>query len=296
MWRHGAFLLCFSLLMACHSAEPSKKIDWQGHRGARGVYPENSLPAFDYALRSGVTTLEMDVVITADNQVVVSHEPYINPSICRGASGDTLKVGSEEDLNIFRMDYEEVRSFDCGSVGNVKFPEQKKMLTAKPLLREVFDLATRFHDSAGGEKPYFNIEIKSRPEWDGRYHPEPGRFAELLMAEVDQAGLNTQVTIQSFDPRPLRYLHQQGRGIRLAILVEEATSAESILDSLGFIPEIYSPYYQLVDPQLISFCHDKEMLVIPWTVNDVALARKLIEWGADGIITDFPQMRDAVDL
>jgi len=228
-------------MTACKSDESVRNIDWQGHRGARGVYPENSLPAFRHALDVGMNTLEMDVVITADSQVVVSHEPFMSSVICVAPDGDPIPESAEKSFNIFRMTFNEVAMFDCGSRQHPRFPDQKKMKISKPLLSEVFQMARKFADSTGLPMPEFNIEIKSRPEWDGRYHPVPKTYVDLVLREVQKAGVMEKVTIQSFDYRPLQILDEQQAAVKLAFLNEGPESISTHSAKLTFVPDIYSP-------------------------------------------------------
>ena len=122
-------------------AQPA--LDIQGHRGARGLMPENTVPSFIHALTLGVTTLELDVVVSRDSQVVVSHEPFLSSTICLSPDGKAIPVEEEKRYNLYQMDYDDIRRADCGSKGNPRFPEQRKMAVAKPLLTEVIDSVER---------------------------------------------------------------------------------------------------------------------------------------------------------
>ena len=168
------------------SAQYIPKFDVQGHRGARGLRPENTIPAFLLALDSGVTTLELDVVITKDKQVVVSHEPWMSPSMCLDPSGKTIAAKDEKKFNIYQMTYAEVKEFDCGSKGNEKFPEQQKMNTVKPLLSDVIiavDVHTKNYTQYEVD---YNIEIKSSPEGDGKFHPSIDEYSDIVYKLLDQ--------------------------------------------------------------------------------------------------------------
>jgi glycerophosphoryl diester phosphodiesterase len=264
------------------------KFDVQGHRGARGLRPENTIPAFLVALDSGVTTLELDVVITKDKQVVVSHEPWMSPSICLDPSGNTIPEKSEKKYNIYQMTYAEVKQFDCGSKGNEKFPEQLKMKITKPLLSDVIiavDVHTKNYTQYEVD---YNIEIKSSPEGDGKFHPSVQEYSDLVYKLVDQYLPLERVVIQSFDPRVLRYWRETYPAIRLALLVENLKSVEANLNELGFNPSIYSPYYKLLSKEKVEYLHHKKIRVIPWTVNEVSEMLSIKGMGADGFITDYP--------
>lgn len=162
------------------------KFDIQGHRGARGLMPENSIPAFLLALDLGVTTLEIDVAITKDKEVVVSHEPWMSAAICLDSSGNAYSEKQEKKLNIYQMTYSEIMSFDCGSKGNEDFPQQEKMKVSKPLLRDVFiDVENHIKSNASYEVDY-NIEIKSSPDGDKKFHPSVEEYSELIYKLADE--------------------------------------------------------------------------------------------------------------
>jgi glycerophosphoryl diester phosphodiesterase len=258
--------------------------DWQGHRGARGILPENSVPAFLKALEyPEVTTLELDLAVSKDNQLIVSHEPWFNPAICHLPNGDSIPRRDEGKYLIYQMTAAEIRGFDCGSWGNPRFPEQQKMKAYKPTLREVVEAAR-----AKKTDIRWNIEIKSNPAWDGQRHPPVEEFARLVIAELKALGIEKNAVVQSFDVRALQAMHRQAPEIPLAFLIENLKGFDFNLEKLGFTPAIYSPYYQLVSKKLVRKCHAKNMKLIPWTVNDVPAMHGLIHLGVDGIITDYP--------
>lgn len=279
----GIFVMC--ALQPLFAQPP---IDVQGHRGARGLMPENTIPAMLEAIRLGVTTLELDVVISADNRVVVSHEPWMNAEICLDSTGEELTSSKAKQLNIYQLSYNEIMAFDCGSKGNSRFPEQQKIPVYKPLLADLFEAVERYLKEHKRSPIQYNIEIKSSPAGDDKSHPAPEAFAELVIQEVSKAGLQTRTTIQSFDPRPLRYLNNKNYPVKLALLVETQTNYEAAIRDLGFIPTIYSPYYRLVNKKLMAYAAQTGMLVIPWTVNDTDDMERMLELGVQGIITDYP--------
>ncbi len=277
------------LMCACNLSEP-KEFDWQGHRGARGNYPENTSPAFFYALDQGMHTLEMDVVISADSQVVVSHEPFFNPEIC-----DTGLLQSDSlENNIYSLSYSIISQIDCGLKGNPHFEGQQKMAIAKPLLIDVIQASDEYARQLGRTLPAYNIEIKSRPQWDGKFHPNVEAYADLVMSIITETGIDFRVSIQSFDERPLQYLHHRYPNLSLTLLVEDEMPASDHIRVLGFKPDVYSCQYHLVDETLVQFCHDNDMKIIPWTVNDEAEIRRLGKLGVDGVITDYPALKEKI--
>ncbi|MBC7774567.1 MAG: glycerophosphodiester phosphodiesterase [Phycisphaerae bacterium] len=275
--------------LACKSFEtrpvkPPKGFDWQGHRGCRGLMPENALPAFLKALEfSEVVTLELDLAVSKDGTLIVSHEPWFSPNICVYPDGDTIKAKDSEKFLIYNMSLTAIQSFDCGSRTNSRFPEQQKIKTYKPTLKEVVKAVLPLRPNIR-----WNIEIKSQPEWDGIRHPAVEVFVQLVVAEIRALGLEKSVTVQSFDVRALKELHRYAPDLQLAFLIENINGFESNMARLDFVPAIYSPYYLLVNKALVKQCHAKNVKLVPWTVNDVKSMRRLIRLGVDGIITDYP--------
>jgi glycerophosphoryl diester phosphodiesterase len=266
--------------------------DTQGHRGCRGLMPENTIPAMLHALDLNVTTLELDVVITKDKQVVVSHEPFFNHDISTKPDGSFVTEAEEKSLNIFQMTYDEVKKFDVGLKPHPRFSQQKKVAAVKPLLKDLFDSVVVYLQSHNRPQPYFNIETKCLPIGDNIYHPKPAEFVELLMAVVKETNLEERVIIQSFDFRTLQYLHQQYPQMKTAMLIEhdDKRGIEKQIEALGFVPTIYSPHSSLVNAELISFCHSQKIKIIPWTVNIKEEIEHLKKLGVDGIISDYPNL------
>ena len=287
--RYLSTLLLLLTTVSILSAQPPvPRFDVQGHRGARGIRPENTIEAFLAALDTGVTTLEMDVVITRDKQVVVSHDPWMSADICSDTTGKPISEKAEKRYNIYRMTYEQVSQFDCGSRGNARFPEQEKMRTTKPLLSDVIVAVENHIKNFSRYETDYNIEIKSEKELDGKYQPTPQEFSELVYTLIDQYLPLDRVVIQSFDFRVLKYWHEKYPEVRLSALVNNLKTIDENLRDLGFTPAIYSPEYKLLSREEIKHCHDLKMRVIPWTVNDVQEMLELKNWNVDGFITDYP--------
>lgn len=271
-----------------HSQKKLPAFDVQGHRGARGLLPENSIPAFMMALDSGVTTLEMDLAVTKDGKLVVSHEPWMSSDICLKPGGEPITAKEEKTFNIFEMTYDEVAQFDCGTIGNKRFPEQVKIATSKPLLSDVIVAVENHIKSYTRFEVDYNIELKSGKDGDNKYHPGPAEFSDLVYNLLDEYLPLERIVIQSFDFRVLKYWHEKYPDIRLAALVEDKKSVESHLNELGFNPTIYSPYYRNINRSKVDLLHQKNILVIPWTVNEISEMLALKGMGVDGFITDYP--------
>jgi len=268
------------------------EFDKQGHRGCRGLMPENTVPAMLEAIGLSVTTLEMDVVISKDKKVVVSHDTWMSAEITTKPNGEYVTAAEEKSLNIYQMNYEEIKKYDVGMKPHPRFKQQKKIKAYKPLLADLLDSVAKDMMTRRRPFPYFNIETKCLPAGDNIYHPKPEEFVELLMAIIKEKGIEDRVIIQSFDFRTLQYLHIKYPLIKTATLVEatDKRNIETLIKDLGFTPTIYSPAYQLVSTNVISNCHAKGIKIIPWTVNDKAKIDELKKMGVDGIITDYPNL------
>jgi len=264
------------------------RFDVQGHRGARGLKPENTVEAFITALDLGVTTIEMDLAVTKDKQLVVSHEPWMSAEICTDPSGNGFTTKEEKKYNLYQMTYTEVKQFDCGIKGNEKFPEQIKMTAVKPLLRDVIVSVEDHIRSISRYEVDYNIEIKSDEDGDNKFHPSPEEFSDLVYDFLDQYLPWDRIVIQSFDFRVLKYWHEKHPEVRLAALVENLKSIDHNLEALGFNPAIYSPYYKLLSREKVEQLHHKKIRVIPWTVNEIKDMLSLKGMGVDGFITDYP--------
>ena len=280
----------FLFIMLLSFASQNREIDWQGHRGCRGLMPENSLPAFEKALELGVTTLELDVVISKDKAVIVSHDPWISPVFCLSPEGKELEGAIEALPKIYDLSYEEIKTYDCGSSGNPGFPEQQKIKVYKPKLEEVFKLAEKYCKDNRRNEIYYNIEIKSNPEWDGILQPDYWDFCDIVYNTIDAYVPWNRVNIQSFDHRILQYFHKMYPDVRLAVLEESNQDVEQVIEELGFIPEIYSPHYKLLKPKKVKWLKENGMKVVVWTVNTSNEIEEMIKMGVNGIITDYPNL------
>ena len=264
------------------------RFDVQGHRGCRGLKPENSIPAFLAALDSGVTTLELDVVVTKDKQLLVSHEPFMSQKICLDPSGNEISGKDSVKYNIYNMTSQEVSQWDCGSKINVKFPQQEKIKVSKPLLRDVILAVENHIKNYTRYEVDYNIEIKSLPMRDGIWCPKPDEYSDMVYRLLDQYLPLDRIVIQSFDFRVLKYWHSKYPEVRLSALVENHKSPDWNLKALGFNPSIYSPKHTLLSNEDVDRCHKLKIRVIPWDVNEEKDMVGLKGMGVDGFITDYP--------
>lgn len=276
-------LIIFTLLVL--SSFSVSALDWQGHRGARGLVPENTTEAMLEALKYPITTLELDVVIAKDNVVMVSHEPWMSSEICLDPKGNSVK---EKAVNLYQLTSDEISKYDCGSKKHARFPQQKKMKTSKPRLEKLLSETEKVILQKNLQINY-NIEIKStlEDERDG-FQPDVAKFTDLVIATIIRKVDPSRVTIQSFDWRVLKYLQKAYPTWKTVALIEESFNPEKVLKDLGFTPTVFSPYFKELTVEKIKFFQNKGVLVIPWTVNEISDMEKMLKMGVDGIITDYP--------
>jgi glycerophosphoryl diester phosphodiesterase len=287
--------LLLALVLACLSPY-AQTFDQQGSRGARGLMPENTIAGMLRALDLGITTLGMNVVISKDQQVVLSHEPYFNHEISLTPSGKSIPLKDERTYNMYQMDYTDIKKFDVGSKVHTRFPGQQKFKAYKPLLSEVIDSVEAYVKLHKLAKPNYGIEIKTVRKGDLEFHPEPAAFAQLVMDVVEKKKMGKRTIIQAFDIRSLQYVHEKYPKMRTALMIDEKEDFDNNIKDLGFSPTVYSPYSVLVGKGLVDRCHAAGIKIIPWTVNSPKEMQYMIGLGVDGIITDYPNLFSRVDL
>jgi glycerophosphoryl diester phosphodiesterase len=281
-------LLVIPFCCILFNANAQQKLDTQGHRGGRGIMPENSIPAMINAVKLGVRTLELDCVISKDNKVVVSHDTYMSADFMTKPDGSPISKAEEKNLLIYTMPYDSVKRYDGGTKPHAQFPAQKKMKTYKPLLAELIDSVEHYIKINHLKPVYYNLEIKSAPAHDGIEHPKPEAFVKLVMDVLNKKKITQRVTIQSFDTRPLVELHQKYPKQTLSYLIANKDSFASNITKLGFTPQVISPYYTQIDSNFVNEAHQAKVQVLPWTVNDEEGMKKMADLKVDGIISDYP--------
>jgi glycerophosphoryl diester phosphodiesterase len=248
----------------------TRRILVHGHRGARGRRPENTIPAFRYAIEQGVDVLELDVAVTKDGVPVISHDPLINATICSGP-----KLG----IPIHTLTRQELDAYDCGAKKNPGFPDQVPVPgTRIPNLDEVFSLSK-------GNAVQFNVETKifaDKPELT----PDPETFTKMILDLVKKHGLESRVILQSFDPRTLRVMKRLDPSIRRAALWETKRDWKEVAKE--FDATLFSPEEHLVTKEHVTEAHAMGMEVVPWTSDKPEDWAKLVDAGVDAIITDDP--------
>lgn len=240
------------------------------------------------AVEKRVPVLELDVVVSKDQKVVVSHEPFMSSIFTLTPNGDSIPREKEASFNLYQMNYDSIRKFDVGSKGNLLFPEQQKVKTYKPLLSEVIDSVESFIASEGLKPVKYNIELKSVEAEYGINQPYPEEFIELVMKVVKEKKISKKVIIQSFDPAILNLMNKKHPEIPLAFLVSKE-GIQRNLSLLDFTPNIYSPHYLLVNKKFVDSIKGLNVALIPWTVNEPGDIQRMIELEVDGIISDYPE-------
>ena len=292
-------LLLFFVVLMVLGCRPERDplpegFDIQGHRGAMGLKPENTLPGFYKAVDLDVTTIEFDLAVSKEHKLVISHEPWFRANICLQPDGSPIPPNRERSFRLYDMPYETIEQFDCGSLQHPSHPDQQTIFAVKPLMTEAIEAVDEYVRSRGLPPVGYNIEIKSDPAWDNSLTPEPAVFARLLHEELlaleDRLDtpLLDRVSVQSFDPRPLHALRAIAPTLPIAILTYTEGSVDDHLRFFDLEPEIYSPNYGLVTSEHVHRAHELGMRIIPWTVNQKEDMQRLVELGIDGLITDYP--------
>jgi glycerophosphoryl diester phosphodiesterase len=261
-----------------------------GHRGCRGLRPENTLPAFLHAVFLGADVIELDVVISQDNQVVVSHEPWLSAKIGRDVLGQLIDPMQEQHYNLYQLPYAAIQHCSVGEWSHPDFPEQELVPSYRPLLRSVLQQVAAACQQLG-RTVGFSVEIKSSPEGDGIFHPQPAQFVALVVAELQAAGAISHTTLLSFDPRVLQATRQACPDLALCLLVEdELPPVAALFNHLGFEPDVLGPDFHLLSAQTVQAIRQTypRLRLAPWTVNTIAELKLVLSWQTDSITTDYP--------
>ena len=308
----------WGLALALLASANAPAFDLQAHRGGRGLLPENTLASFENAIRMGVTTLELDIAITAEGIPVISHDPALNPAYTRDASGQWIKA--HEPL-IRNMTLEQVQSFDVGRLNPAhayarEFPDQQPRDGQRiPTLAALFKLVKEL----GARDIHFDMETKINPHYPANTLA-PQAFVERMLAVIREAGMTERVMVQSFDWRTLELLHRMEPRLRTMYLTMNSPSYSTVKDGAwtaghllkdhgDSVPRlvkasagsasgvIWAPNFNDLTPELLGEARALGLQVIPWTVNDKPQMLRLIEWKVDGIITDYPdRLREVMAL
>ncbi|GAB3635178.1 glycerophosphodiester phosphodiesterase family protein [Hymenobacter arcticus] len=268
----------------------SSRPEVHGHRGCRGLLPENTLPAFLHALALGVDVLELDVVISQDQQVVISHEPWLSARLGSGPDGEPIDPQHEREYNLYHLPYATIRGCVVGEQPHPGFPTQQRLTTYRPLLREVLQATEAARQRLGRPQVGYSVELKSTPSGDDVFHPQPTPFVKLVLAELAAVAVLPRTTLLSFDARILQAARQLSPSLALCLLSEDPTPAEMLFQQLGFVPETFGPDFQLLSQRRVMDLATRypALRLVPWTVNATSDLQRAITWGVAGITTDYP--------
>lgn len=279
-------LIASLALLSSSIVSHAQSFDKEGHRGGRGLMPENTIQSMEKAIDLGVT-LEMDISFSKEKIALVSHDQHIGSAIALKPNGDTISKAEEKSLILFQMPYAEIRSYIFGQRFYPAFPEQQKLKTYIPKLADLIDSVEAYAKTHHKPQPHYNIETKTTIAGDNKLHPAPEEFVSLLMQVIKQKGIQKRVIIQSFDVRTLEIMHRDYADVPTAYLVSNGKLSDN-LAKLTFKPTIYSPAFAIVDQTMVDDCHKSTIKVLPWTVNKPEDIARMKSLGVDGIISDYP--------
>lgn len=259
-----------------------------GHRGCRGLYPENTILSFLKTIELGAHAIELDVVISKDNQIVVSHEPFMSSVTCLKPNGKEITSIEDKMYNLFEMNYTEILEFDCGLKYHPKFPSQQKVALQKPLLSSVINECEAFVKLTN--KPFITyiIEIKSKAGWVNQFYPTPEKYVEVLLQILQKFDLTERLILKSFDVNISNEIKKQAPQLIQSLLVNIKEKITNKLQLLNFKPEIIGPNYKMLSREMVKSYQKKDYLIYPWTINEISDIKRFISYGVDGIITDYP--------
>ncbi|MEI7012443.1 glycerophosphodiester phosphodiesterase [Leptospira licerasiae] len=305
------FLIFFLIYLSCGGEQIRNvpidgNLDLQGHRGARGLKPENTWPAFEEALSQGMTTLELDTVLTKDQKIIIHHDSESNPALCSKKDGSEIISKS-----IYELTLAELKQLDCGAKKNPKFPEQISVPGTELLTIQEFFEKVQTWERTGKRKiiPKFNIETKFPNDEQSQVSNEIlEAHVSLLIKAIEAAKVVDRTTIQSFYLPALPLAKKKNPKIQTSALFSltypqgaamkfglGGSRRELVLNQTKELKaDIISPYFLYVTDEFVSKAHSLGIKVIPWTVNDTGEMERLIKAGVDGIITDYPDRLNSV--
>jgi len=282
------------LLIAAFSAfvvscSPRKTIDVQAHRGGAGLMPENTISAMRNAIDLKVNTLEFDLQLSKDGKVVVSHDNYFHPRYSTRPDGTLIQADDPKEY-LYTMPYDSITRYDVGLRPVERWPEQAKVAEIKPLASDLIDFSENYAKEKGLAPLGYNIEIKSWPgDGEGTLWPDYKTFCDTCIPLLLSKNLGNRLIVQSFDVRALEYMHEKWPELILSYLTDEdETDIEAILGQLSFKPQWWSPNYNVVTPENVEYCHSMGIGVVPWTVDDPVQMQRMVDCGAEAIISNYP--------
>ncbi|MCR5745770.1 MAG: glycerophosphodiester phosphodiesterase [Bacteroidales bacterium] len=278
-------LIVLTVVAAC---DKKPEIDVQAHRGGAGLYPENTKSAMKNALDLDVNTLEFDLQLSQDGQVVVSHDNYFHPRYATRPDGTLIQEEDPKEY-LYLMPYDSIVKYDVGLRPVDRWPGQQKVAEVKPLASDLID----FTESYAKKPVNYNIEIKSWPgEGEGILWPDYKTFCNACVPLLLSKNLGDRLIVQCFDTRALNYMHEKWPELTLSYLTEayDGGDIEQLLKNLTFVPEWWSPESSVVTPENVAWCHAHGIGVVPWTVDDPTEMTRLVDCGVEAIISNYPDI------
>lgn len=290
LWSSACLLLAAgTVLDGCQASVKEKLPVVHAHRGGAALYPENTILAMTHAAAIGVPVMELDLHVTKDSMVVVSHDAFLNHVKVLTSQGETIPASKDRDYKIYAMTYDSLRRYDVGSLPNPAYPGRKNVKCCVPLVTDLIDSVELLTKSNGIAPVSYNIEIKSDPLKDGIYSPDYRAFADLCMKVLLSKKLGDRLLVQCFDVRTLNYLHEKYPNVRLSYLVEDKNATfEELMSRLNFVPQVYSPESDMLTEEIAVKVREKGMELAPWTVDDKPEVERLKKLGIDAIISNQP--------
>ena len=282
------FVLLAALLPVLAACGSQPSIDLQAHRGGAGLMPENTVSAMKYAMDLGMHTLEFDLQLSGDKQVVVSHDNYFHPRYSTRPDG-TLILEEDEKEYLYTMPYDSIAKYDVGMRFVERWPDQRKIAEVKPLASDLIDFTEAYARENGLKPINYNIEIKSWPgDGEGTLWPDYKEFCDVCVPLLLSKKLGKRLIVQTFDTRALEYIHKKWPRVILSYLTEEEYDIYAILPQISFKPQWWSPNYEAITPENVAYCHSLGIKVVPWTVDDPDEIRRMADCGVDAIISNYP--------
>lgn len=269
----------------------NKKPTIHGHRGCHGYFPENSVEGFLYALNFNIEAVEMDIVITADNQIIVTHDLYVNPDLCLNHDGS--RIEHHNKMYFYQMEYKEIKQLKTGLISQPRFPFQRNIASYIPLLSEVVDLIENEVKNKQLKVVSYNIEIKCDNQLPGIAQPDYKTYASLVLQSILNLGIGQKVIIQSFDKAMLREIRNINTTVPVSLLIEDEISPFEHINELGFKPEMIGVDFRKIKLEDIIKLHKESIKVFVFTVNENADIRRMIDYRVNTIITDYPDRVEA---
>ena len=290
LWLSACLLLAAgTVLYGCQASVKEKLPVVHAHRGGAALYPENTILAMTHAVTIGVPVMELDLHVTKDSMVVVSHDAFLNHVKALTPEGEPITADKDREYKIYAMTYDSLRRYDVGSLPNPAYPGRKNVKCCVPLVTDLIDCLELLTKSNGIAPVSYNIEIKSDPLKDGIYSPDYRTFADLCLKVLLGKKLDDRLLVQCFDVRTLNYLHEKYPNVRLSYLVEDKNATfEELMSRLNFVPQVYSPESDMLTEEIAVKAREKGMELAPWTVDDKPEIERLKRLGVDAIISNQP--------